>query len=153
MATEQTSRALRAYRKRLATNTTDPIGREALAELDRELRLTAAALGDRAVALSTTKADAVRESILLSGLLDQCSERIVELVGERLRKGLLLERPDQGAVLAAEPVKVAAAPAAPVTEDDVMGCGTPGRLHQVDEEEHEAAAPPNGGRLTKVTTA
>nr|RBQ88676.1 hypothetical protein FVER53263_00581 [Fusarium verticillioides] len=47
MATEQTCRQLRSYRKKLASS--EPISQENLTELDQELRLTAAALGDRAI--------------------------------------------------------------------------------------------------------
>ena len=76
-ATEQASRTLRAYRKKLGS--TEPIGQEALAELDQELRLTALALGDRA-----TRSKAMSDSIL-SGLLDQYSERLVSLLDEKLK--------------------------------------------------------------------
>lgn len=87
MSTEQTCRTLRAYRKKLAS--TDPIRQELLAELDQELRLTAVALGDRAIrskALSDT---------MLSGLLDQYSERLVSLLDEKLRLGKYRRSSDQ----------------------------------------------------------
>lgn len=77
MATEQTCRALRAYRKKLST--AEPISQEVLSELDQELRLTAAALGDRAI-----RSKAMNETVL-SGLLDQYSERLVTLLDEKLR--------------------------------------------------------------------
>lgn len=86
MATEQTCRQLRAYRKKLAS--TDPISQDVLAELDGELRLTAAALGDRAIRTRSTReagrAKAVSET-MLSGLLDQYSERLVSMLDEKLR--------------------------------------------------------------------
>lgn len=87
MATEQTCRQLRAYRKKLAS--TDPISQDVLAELDAELRLTAAALGDRAIRTRSSGAarerdKAVSETVL-SGLLDQYSERLVSLLDVKLR--------------------------------------------------------------------
>ncbi|CAM1504806.1 Fc.00g023970.m01.CDS01 [Cosmosporella sp. VM-42] len=77
MATEQTCRTLRAYRKKLSS--AEPIGQDVLSELDQELRLTAAALGDRAI-----RSKAMNETVL-SGLLDQYSERLVTLLDEKLR--------------------------------------------------------------------
>lgn len=77
MSTEQTCRTLRAYRKKLAS--AEPLGQEVLAELDQELRLTAAALGDRAV-----RSKAMDETAV-SGLLDQYSERLVTLLDEKMR--------------------------------------------------------------------
>ncbi|KAI5462165.1 WD40-repeat-containing domain protein [Mariannaea sp. PMI_226] len=84
MATEQTCRQLRAYRKKLAS--AEPVGQEVLSELDQELRLTAAALGDRAI-----RSKAMNETVL-SGLLDQYSERLVTLLDEKLRLTHLRER-------------------------------------------------------------
>lgn len=77
MATEQACRTLRAYRKKLSS--AEPITADVLTELDQELRLTAAALGDRAI-----RSEAMNET-LLSGLLDQYSERLVSLLDEKLR--------------------------------------------------------------------
>ncbi|KAG9257518.1 WD40-repeat-containing domain protein [Emericellopsis atlantica] len=77
MATEQTCRTLRVYRKKLES--AEPLSPEVLAELDRELRLTAAALGDRAI-----RSKAMNETVL-SGLLDQYSERLVTLLDEKMR--------------------------------------------------------------------
>ncbi|KAM0251106.1 hypothetical protein ACHAQJ_008351 [Trichoderma viride] len=76
-ATEQACRTLRAYRKKLSS--AEPINPEALGELDQELRFTAAALGDRAI-----RSRAMNETVL-SGLLDQYSERLVTLLDEKLR--------------------------------------------------------------------
>ncbi|KAI0112066.1 WD domain-containing protein [Nemania sp. FL0031] len=87
MSTEQTCRTLRAYRKKLASS--DPISQEILAELDQELRLTAVALGDRA-----TRSKAMSDT-MLSGLLDQYSERLVSLLDEKLRLGKYRESSDQ----------------------------------------------------------
>ncbi|KAL1884390.1 hypothetical protein VTK73DRAFT_84 [Phialemonium thermophilum] len=94
MATEQTCRQLRAYRKKLAS--TDPIGHDVLAELDAELRLTAAALGERAIRSRSSremreKGKAINESVL-SGLLDQYSERLVSMLDEKLRLRLEEEK-------------------------------------------------------------
>ncbi|KAL6861033.1 WD40-repeat-containing domain protein [Trichoderma novae-zelandiae] len=84
-ATEQTCRTLRAYRKKLTS--AEPINPDALGELDQELRFTAAALGDRAI-----RSRAMNETVL-SGLLDQYSERLVTLLDEKLRlTGQPLER-------------------------------------------------------------
>ncbi|RFU73182.1 wd repeat [Trichoderma arundinaceum] len=76
-ATEQACRTLRAYRKKLSS--AEPINPDALGELDQELRFTAAALGDRAI-----RNRAMNETVL-SGLLDQYSERLVTLLDEKLR--------------------------------------------------------------------
>ncbi|KAI1093417.1 WD domain-containing protein [Rostrohypoxylon terebratum] len=77
MATEQACRTLRTYRKKLASS--DPINQDVLAELDQELRLTAVALGDRA-----TRSKALTDTVL-TGLLDQYSERLVAMLDEKLR--------------------------------------------------------------------
>ncbi|KAK7229017.1 hypothetical protein V2G26_001187 [Clonostachys chloroleuca] len=77
MSTEQACRTLRAYRKKLAS--AEPINAEVLAELDQELRLTASALGDRAI-----RSKAMNETVL-NGLLDQYSERLVTMLDEKMR--------------------------------------------------------------------
>lgn len=77
MSTEQACRTLRAYRKKLSS--AEPISAEVLTELDQELRLTAAALGERAI-----RSKAMNETVL-SGLLDEYSERLVTLLDEKLR--------------------------------------------------------------------
>jgi WD40 repeat protein len=91
MATEQTCRQLRAYRKRLGS--TDPINNDILAELDAELRLTAAALGERAIRSRSQQNAHLRDrgekfsefsETLLNGLLDQYSERVVSMLDEQL---------------------------------------------------------------------
>ncbi|EAQ84018.1 hypothetical protein CHGG_10422 [Chaetomium globosum CBS 148.51] len=118
MATEQTCRQLRAYRRKLAS--ADSIHGDVLAQLDAELRLTAAALGERAIRSRTgsghgsgnshrghgdrrgdsgggSQGDAssgkVSETIL-SGLLDQYSERLVSMLDEKLRLRLSEEEKD-----------------------------------------------------------
>lgn len=84
MATEQTCRQLRAYRKKLASS--ESISQDVLAELDAELRMTAAALGDRAIRTRSSggAGKGVSETVL-SGLLDQYSERLVSMLDEKLR--------------------------------------------------------------------
>lgn len=76
-ATEQTCRALRAYRKKLSSS--EPITADVLTDLDDELRLTSTALGDRA-----NRSKAINDTVL-SGLLDEYSERLVTLLDEKLR--------------------------------------------------------------------
>ncbi|KAL8334611.1 hypothetical protein RB598_009058 [Gaeumannomyces tritici] len=107
MATEQTSRTLRAYRKKLSS--ADPIRHEALTELDQELRLTAAALGDRVI-----RSKAMSEG-LLNGLLDQYSERLVEMLDEKLRLRGIVSSP--AASDGASAVVAAAAAVAAATSD------------------------------------
>ncbi|KAK3315367.1 hypothetical protein B0H66DRAFT_343061 [Apodospora peruviana] len=100
MATEQTSRQLRAYRKKLASS--DSINSDVLAELDAELRLTAAALGERAIRNRSISGDPDRDrdrskaisETMLSGLLDQYSERLVGMLDEKLRLRLSEEEKD-----------------------------------------------------------
>jgi WD40 repeat protein len=84
VATEQTCRQLRAFRKKLSS--TDPINADVLAELDAELRLTAAALGDRAIRTrsSAGRKQSVSETVL-SGLLDEYSDRLVSMLDAKLR--------------------------------------------------------------------
>lgn len=77
MATEQTCRTLRAYRKKLTSSET--IDQEILCELDQELRVTAAALGERAI-----RSRALNETVL-SDLLDQYSERLIAMLDEKLQ--------------------------------------------------------------------
>lgn len=77
MATEQACRTLRAYRKKLLS--AESVKEESLKELDQELRLTAMALGEKSV-----KTKAISETVL-TGLLDQYSERLVSMFDEKLR--------------------------------------------------------------------
>ncbi|KAH6683069.1 WD40-repeat-containing domain protein [Halenospora varia] len=77
MATEQACRTLRAYRKKLLSS--EAVKEESLKELDQELRLTAMALGEKSL-----KSKAISETVL-TGLLDQYSERLVSMFDEKLR--------------------------------------------------------------------
>ncbi|OWP02392.1 hypothetical protein B2J93_3180 [Marssonina coronariae] len=90
MATEQACRTLRAYRKKLLSSET--VKDEALKELDQELRLTAMALGEKSL-----KSKAISETVL-TGLLDQYSERLVTMFDEKLR----LSRQDSNELLIPE---------------------------------------------------
>ncbi|KAI0016618.1 WD domain-containing protein [Xylariomycetidae sp. FL0641] len=76
-STEQTCRALKTYRSKLSS--AESISQDLLSELDRELRLTAVALGDRVIRNKTIN------DTLLGGLLDQYSERLISLLDEKLR--------------------------------------------------------------------
>ncbi|PQE32969.1 putative transcriptional repressor rco-1 protein [Rutstroemia sp. NJR-2017a WRK4] len=77
MATEQACRALRAYRRKL--NSSDSIKDDCIKELDQELRLTAAALGEKSL-----QSKAISE-VVLAGLLDQYSDKLVSMFDEKLR--------------------------------------------------------------------
>ncbi|KAI9640072.1 hypothetical protein NHQ30_011474 [Ciborinia camelliae] len=77
MATEQACRTLRAYRRKLLS--TETVDEGCLKELDRELRLTSVALGDK-----SQKSKSISETVL-AGLLDQYSDRLVSMFDEKLR--------------------------------------------------------------------
>lgn len=77
-ATEATSRQLRTYRKKLSSS--EHITPEAMAELETELRLTSVALGEQADRNRQAVADKV-----ISGLLDQYSEKLMKMLDEKLR--------------------------------------------------------------------
>jgi hypothetical protein len=77
MATEQACRTLRAYRKKLLSS--EVVKEEALKELDQELRLTAMALGEKSL-----KSKSISETVL-TGLLDEYSDRLVSLFDEKLQ--------------------------------------------------------------------
>jgi WD40 repeat protein len=77
MATEQACRTLRAYRKKLLSS--EAVKDDVLKELDQELRLTSMALGEKSL-----KSKTISET-LLTGLLDQYSDRLVSMFDEKLR--------------------------------------------------------------------
>lgn len=81
VSSEEVCKSLRAYRKKLKGP--ESVKQETLKELDLELKLTAKALGERAL-----KSKAVSET-LLAGLLDQYSERLVSMFDEKLKKASL----------------------------------------------------------------
>lgn len=76
-STESLCRTLRTYRKRLATST-DGLSSEIVSEVERELALTARAVGDKA------KSNASLDESVVQKLLDQYSERLVNLLDERI---------------------------------------------------------------------
>lgn len=75
MATEQTCRQLRMYRKKLLSSETIKEG--LLKELDQELRLTAIALAEKSQKSKMSET-------LLTGLLDQYSEKLISMFDEKL---------------------------------------------------------------------
>ncbi|EUC34786.1 hypothetical protein COCCADRAFT_3880 [Bipolaris zeicola 26-R-13] len=75
-STESLCRTLRAYRKRLA-NSTDTMSPELAKEVERELAVTARAIGDR------VKTKAFEETVMIK-LLDQYSERLVNMLDEKI---------------------------------------------------------------------
>lgn len=77
MATEQACRTLRAYRKKLLSS--ESVKEESLKELDQELRLTAMALGEKSL-----KTKSISDTVL-TGLLDQYSERLVSMFDQKMR--------------------------------------------------------------------
>lgn len=86
-ATEQTFQQLRSYRARLSSSL-EHVAPEVVAELEAELRLTAAAVSDRG------GRHVVGEPVL-TGLLDRYSERLVSMLDERLRLRLEGRRADE----------------------------------------------------------
>lgn len=95
-ASEQTCRQLRAYRTKL-TASEATVAPEMLAELETELRLTGAAVAER---VSRTQVP-VTEPVL-SGLLDRYSERLVEMLDEKLRLRLGARAEGEGGELGME---------------------------------------------------
>ena len=76
MSTEQVCRTLRAYRKKLSSSS-DALRPDGVRELERELGLTARALGEREKGKATSEA-------VLAKLLDQYSEKIADLIDEKI---------------------------------------------------------------------
>jgi WD40 repeat protein len=76
-STEQICKSLRIYRKKL-TNSTDNLSPETLRELERELGLTARAVGERAM-----KARGAADETVMVKLLSQYSERLLEMLDEK----------------------------------------------------------------------
>ncbi|KAF1991417.1 WD40 repeat-like protein [Aulographum hederae CBS 113979] len=79
-STEAVCRALRTYRKKLASTPDIPLDTATIRELDRELKLTARAVGEKAI---KSKQPGVDEQVLVK-LLDQYSERLVEMLDLKL---------------------------------------------------------------------
>lgn len=76
-STEQVCRTLRAYRKKLA-NSSENLNLTTMRELERELGLTARAVGEKA-----TQAKGLDDSVMVK-MLDQYSERLVEMLDEKI---------------------------------------------------------------------
>ncbi|CAK4034474.1 Mitogen-activated kinase-binding 1 [Lecanosticta acicola] len=78
-STESVCRTLRAYRKKLASSSSsERITPDALKELERELKLTARAVGEKSHGKSLDEATMAR-------LLDQASDRIVGLLNSKIK--------------------------------------------------------------------
>lgn len=76
-STEQVCRTLRAYRKKLSTNP-DNLTTESVRELERELAMTARAVGEKAV-----QSRGMDERVMTK-LLDQYSTRLVDMLDEKI---------------------------------------------------------------------
>ncbi|KAF2404895.1 WD40 repeat-like protein [Trichodelitschia bisporula] len=81
-STDSVCRNLRAYRKKLATSS-EHLSAEALRELERELGLTARAVGEKAM----KSRNAVEENAMVK-LLSQYSERLLEMLDEKFSASL-----------------------------------------------------------------
>jgi hypothetical protein len=75
-STESLCRTLRAYRKRLA-NSTETMNADMIKDVERELAITARAVGEKA------QSKGVDEEVIVK-LLDQYSERLVSLLDEKI---------------------------------------------------------------------
>ena len=91
-ASESFCRQLKAYRKRLA-NSNEPLDNDVVKEVQRELATTARAIGERA---KTKEFD----ETVVAKLLDQYSERLVNILDERIAASVALRtRQDSEAAL------------------------------------------------------
>ncbi|KAF2446703.1 WD40 repeat-like protein [Karstenula rhodostoma CBS 690.94] len=82
-STESLCRALRAYRKRIA-NSNESLGGDVVREVERELALTARVVGERA------KSNVGLDETTIQKLLDQYSERLVNILDERISASVAL---------------------------------------------------------------
>lgn len=78
-STESVCRTLRAYRKKLANSSTDTLPPHILRELGTELKLTARVVGEKSQGKSL-------DETMMAKLLDQASDRIVDLLDERIKE-------------------------------------------------------------------
>ena len=78
-STESVCRTLRAYRKRLANSSTEVLAPHVLRELGTELKLTARVVGEKSQGKSL-------DENTMAKLLDQASDKIVDLLDERIRE-------------------------------------------------------------------
>lgn len=81
--TESLCRTLRTYRKRLA-NSTESLGAEVVREVERELALTARTVGEKA------KSSGPMSESMIQKLLDQYSERLVNILDEKISASVAL---------------------------------------------------------------
>lgn len=77
-STESVCRTLRTYRKKLANSSTETLAPHVLRELGTELKLTARVVGEKSQGKSLDEA-------MMAKLLDQASDRIVDLLDERIK--------------------------------------------------------------------
>ncbi|KAF1978085.1 WD40 repeat-like protein [Bimuria novae-zelandiae CBS 107.79] len=82
-STESLCRTLRTYRKRLATST-DNLSPDLVREVERELAMTARAVGEKA------KLNAPLNESVIQKLLDQYSERLVNILDEKISASVAL---------------------------------------------------------------
>lgn len=82
-STESLCRALKAYRKRL-TNSSEHLGSDVVREVERELALTARAVGEKA------KSNVPLNEATIQKLLDQYSERLVNILDEKISASVAL---------------------------------------------------------------
>jgi WD40 repeat protein len=78
-STDTICRALRSYRRKLASSS-DNLAPNCLRDIERELGLTARAVGEKAL----RSKEAVDENVMVK-LLNQYSERLIEMLDERFR--------------------------------------------------------------------
>lgn len=91
-STDNICRNLRSYRKKLATSP-DDLSAETLKSLERELGLTARAVGEKAM-----KARGVAEETVMVKLLSQYSERLLEMLDEKFASTLARQISGGGAL-------------------------------------------------------
>ncbi|KAI9826175.1 MAG: hypothetical protein M1819_007431 [Sarea resinae] len=89
MSTEQVCRTLRAYRRKL-NSSSETVRAENVKELERELSLTARALGDKAI-----KTQELSETVVVK-LLDQYSDKLVEILDQKIAMSLAKKRGSDG---------------------------------------------------------
>ena len=107
-STDQVCRSLRSYRKKLASSADEPLAPEALRELERELGLTARALGEKAM-----KSRGQAEETVMVKLLSQYSERLLEMLDEKFAAATIAPQAKVGA--------------------DATGSASPSSIDEVDD--------------------
>jgi len=84
-STDIVCRALRSYRKKLST-CAENLDSAIIRELDRELKLTARAVGEKAI-----KSKGVDEAVMVK-LLDQYSERMLEVLDQKIEASIAAKK-------------------------------------------------------------